>query len=969
MIVKEPANPKVKTGMNLTPFSRFAAARFQYIAKENESNAKLGEQLTFANRQIVVQFGLHKRLTRSILANTAEDSSGPIDMDTIPDLLGDGMDLDSKTDSTINNTKAILGGLSVVASNTKLSDSVTSSDVEKVVAAFANDLADGKADGLDVKGETVLIQDELSLASNPLTTTLQTAVSTYVTTDPSLGITATDVANISFIQEPVFVQPIPIEQPLSVTYLYSPYSFLRYVPISISPVIVGNVTNCTVSPALPAGLSLNSTTCAITGSVSVLQSATDYTVTATNSGGSRTTKISIEVRTISTTALNVWGQPDFNSSINSDGLFLPSSVKVDANGVYIVDSYNSRVLFYPTNSTTPTRIYGQLGKYTTSDANKGGISADSLNYPNFVETDATGVYIADLRNSRVLYYPGTSTTATRVYGQGGSFTTATANKGGISANALAFPSCITVSGSDVYIADKDNSRILHYTGTSTTADRVYGQGGSFTTNPVNNGGITANSLNVPWGVVVDAGGVYIVDSKNHRVLYYPGTSTTATRVYGQGGSYTSNTLNNGGLSMSSLNEPSYIATNGSDVYISDSRNYRVLHYTGTGTTADRTYTGTPQQILILPQGVAIYGSEFYVAGTYDNRVLRYTGTSTVADKVYGQCGDLTTGISNISCSNKDLLVAIIDMFVDSNGGLYIPDQQRNRVVYYSGINSYVPLRVYGQGGSLTTMTPNKGGISANSLYNPKSVVVDKSGTYIADCYNQRVLFYPGTSTTATRVYGQNGSFITRNANPSGVSANSLWCPIRLALDASGLYVVDNGNHRVLHFPGTSTTADRVYGQPNFTSNTANNGGVSATSLDTPYGIAVDESGVYISDWANSRILYYSGTSTTATRVYGQGGSFTTNTATTTASGLNYVASVSLDSSGLYASEFHNHRALFFPGTSTTATQVWGHNGLFTSNAKNLGGVSASTLYAPMGIFVHRTGLYIADSYNNRVLRY
>ncbi|MBK6609222.1 MAG: hypothetical protein IPG24_28015 [Leptospiraceae bacterium] len=44
--------------------------------------------------------------------------------------------------------------------------------------------------------------------------------------------------------------------------------------------------------------------------------------------------------------------------------------------------------------------------------------------------------------------------------------------------------------------------------------------------------------------------------------------------------------------MSSLNEPSYIATNGSDVYISDSRNYRVLHYTGTGTTADRIYTRT-----------------------------------------------------------------------------------------------------------------------------------------------------------------------------------------------------------------------------------------------------------------------------------------------------------------------------------------------------------------------------------------
>lgn len=817
-----------------------------------------------------------------------------------------------------------------------------------------------------MRKERVLIQDELSLASNPLTATLQSAVSAYVESNPSLGITTADAANIQFIQEPVFVQPIPIEQPLSVTYLYSPYSFLRYVPISISPVIVGDVTNCTVSPALPAGLSLNSTTCAITGSVSVLQSATDYTVTAANSAGSRTTKISIEVRAISTAALNVWGQPDFYSNINSDGLFLPLSVKVDANGVYIADHYNSRVLFYPTNSTTPTRVYGQL---TTADANKGGVSADTLNYPSFVDTDSTGVYIADYGNHRVLHYPGTSTTADRVYGQGGSFNTNTVNKGGISANSLSNPSSIIVSGSDVYIAEHTNHRVLHYTGTSTTADRVYGQGGLFTTNTANNGGITANSLNYPYGVAVDAGGVYIVDKQNHRTLYYSGTSTTATRVYGQAGSFTSNTVNNGGVSMSSLYEPSYIATNGSDVYISDYRNYRVLHYTGTSTAADRTYTGTPQLGFVGPSGMAIYGSDLYVAAVYNHRVLRYPGTSTVADRVYGQCGDLTTGISNISCSNKDLLVSITDMFVDPNGGLYIPDQQRNRVVYYSGINSYVPLRVYGQRGSLTTMTLNKGGRSANSLASPRNVIVDKSGTYIADTSNNRVLFYPGTSTTATRVYGQNGSFITGSANVGGVSAKTLWGPNRLALDASGLYVVDNNNHRVLHFPGTSTTADRVYGQPDFTSSTANNGGVSATSLNDPNGIAVDESGVYISDFGNNRILYYPGTSTTAARVYGQGGSFTTNAASLTASGFNSVAGISLDSSGLYSGEFQNHRALFFPGTSTTAAQVWGQNGLFTSNVKNLGGVSASTLHAPQGIFVHRTGMYIADSYNNRVLRY
>jgi sugar lactone lactonase YvrE len=526
-----------------------------------------------------------------------------------------------------------------------------------------------------------------------------------------------------------------------------------------------------------------------------------------------------------------------------------------------------------------------------------------------------------------------------------------------------------VNGSDVYIADTVNNRVLHYTGTSTTADRVYGQGGSFTTNTANNGGISANSLSFPTGVAVDAGGVYIADRYNHRVLYYPGTSTTATRVYGQGGSFTSNTPNNGGLSTSSLSYPSQIATNGTDVYIADLVNSRVLHFTGTSTTADRVYSSM-QVTFLQPSGVYLFGSSLYITDNGNHRVLRYTGSSTVADRVFGQCGDFTMNIANNTCSNKDLLVNISDMFIDPNGGLYIPDQRRNRVVYYSGITSYVPLRVYGQGGSLTTMTINKGGISANSLNNPYHVVVDKDGTYIADTANNRVLYYSGTSTTATRVYGQGGAFTTGTGNKGGVSANALYWPVRLAVDASGLYVVEYPNHRVLHFPGTSTTPDRVYGQPSFTSNTYNNGGVSATSLYNPNGIAVDDSGVYIADSNNHRILYYPGTSTTATRVYGQGGSFTTNTVPAiTASGLNSVAGLSLDSTGLYVADKGNNRILFFPASTTTATQVWGQNGVFTTNTRNLGGISAPALYNPLGIFINRTGMYIADSYNNRVLRY
>jgi hypothetical protein len=76
---------------------------------------------------------------------------------------------------------------------------------------------------------------------------------------------------------------------------------------------------------------------------------------------------------------------------------------------------------------------------------------------------------------------------------------------------------------------------------------------------------------------------------------------------------------------------------------------------------------------------------------------------------------------------------------------------------------------------------------------------------VPDGFNSRVLFYPSGSTTATRVYGQGGSFTTNTQNDGGISANSLDYSDCVALDSSGnLYVVDYGNNRVLMYPPTTT---------------------------------------------------------------------------------------------------------------------------------------------------------------------
>ncbi len=207
-------------------------------------------------------------------------------------------------------------------------------------------------------------------------------------------------------------------------------------------------------------------------------------------------------------------------------------------------------------------------------------SRQQLEWPAAVAVDSSGnLYVADTLNSRVLFYPAGSTTATQVYGQGGSFTTGIVNNGGISANSLNDPFGLTLDSSgDLYVADNNNNRVLFYPYSSTTATRVYGQGGSFTTNTANNGGVSANSLNGPQSVALDSSGnLYVADYFNNRALFYPFGSTTATRVYGQGGSFTSNSANT--VNANGLSNPAALALDGSgNLYVADKSNNRVLEY-------------------------------------------------------------------------------------------------------------------------------------------------------------------------------------------------------------------------------------------------------------------------------------------------------------------------------------------------------------------------------------------------------
>ena len=365
----------------------------------------------------------------------------------------------------------------------------------------------------------------------------------------------------------------------------------------------------------------------------------------------------------------------------------------------------------PTEGGVCQGVFGQSG-FTTNTAGNPP-TASNMWLPGGVTVDASGgVYVADSSNSRVLYFPYGSSTATRVYGQGGSFTSAAYwFTNGISANSLKDPAGLALdSGGNLYVVDQQCNRVLYFPAGTTTATRVYGQGGSFATCTANNGGISANSLNNPTTVAVDGNNnVYVTDMTNNRVLEYPSGSTTATTVFGQLGSFTTNVIDDpcGCLSPTA-----------SDLY--------------------------------NPNGVAVDGLGDVFINDQGYRILEYLPGSTTASRVYGQSGSFVQAIPNNGGSGAGDFNGIWGLTLDPTGGLYVADPGQNRVMFFppnSGctapntpVNCGTATRVYGQQGNMGSWGANSGGLSATSLNQPIAVGIDSQGNvYIVDYSNNRVI--------------------------------------------------------------------------------------------------------------------------------------------------------------------------------------------------------------------------------------
>jgi uncharacterized protein (TIGR03437 family) len=268
----------------------------------------------------------------------------------------------------------------------------------------------------------------------------------------------------------------------------------------------------------------------------------------------------------------VLGQPDFGTVqqvvVNQTSLRAPQGVWIQNGQLFVADTQNNRVMIWnslPTKNNQPADIVLGQPNFTTSpnlDLTKSSLtaSATTMLNPVGVSSDGVRLIVTDLGFNRVLIWnhipTKTQQAADIVIGQK-DFTTAFANDNmnlcvsvgadssgnpifpSMCASTLSFPRFALSDGTRLYIADGGNDRVLIFntfpTGNGQRADVILGQ-------PDEYNDIVVTSLNdtfdpnlkqsasdvtpAPTGLAWDGTNLYVTDSLNYRILVFTPADST-----------------------------------------------------------------------------------------------------------------------------------------------------------------------------------------------------------------------------------------------------------------------------------------------------------------------------------------------------------------------------------------------------------------------------------------------------------
>ena len=231
---------------------------------------------------------------------------------------------------------------------------------------------------------------------------------------------------------------------------------------------------------------------------------------------------------------------------------------------------------------------------------------------------------------------------------------------------------------------------------------------------------------------------------------------------------------------------------------------------------------TPPTALGSVDAVAFFPKEFDISPLPPAETVRTEGTQLVI----GQTGTRPGQLSGPS-----------DVFIDSEGNLWVADTNNNRVSKYGPDGAYVS----GLGGFGSTTQINQ----------PWSLTVADDGTvFVADTWNHKIMKFDKDG-NLIKEWGGGGQLKDEDGDGKLDSDDpfKLFGPREITLSPDGnVLITDTGNSRVVEY-----TADgdfvRQFGQKG--------SGGAPTDLSEPVGIEVAPNGdIYVGDFWNRRIVVF-----------------------------------------------------------------------------------------------------------------
>lgn len=351
--------------------------------------------------------------------------------------------------------------------------------------------------------------------------------------------------------------------PTNISYSQTQFAFTQGTTISPAiPTIGGSITECAATPFLPAGLSLENTSCILSGNPTVGTPLTDYKITASNSAGSVSTTISI--RTIFGSAKFAY-VPNFttnNISIfsidqSTGALSSISTASLGSSGRDIVIDFSGKYLYvlaYGTSMVQTFSINNITGALTAI-----GTPVSTGTNPNSVTMHPTGKFLY-VTSAGGMVNSFTVDQTTGLLTSSGSLPTGATSRWIRIDPTGKYAFTVNGASNDLYSYSIDQSTgILSQIGSplaigtdprslSITPDGKYIFTAEFNANK-----LTAYSLNQTTGVVTNTGNFAPISSAPESVFVHPTgkyvyVAFTAGGPIGSISGYTINT-NTGGITL------------------------------------------------------------------------------------------------------------------------------------------------------------------------------------------------------------------------------------------------------------------------------------------------------------------------------------------------------------------------------------------------------------------------------------